>query len=78
MEIQNDFFIFGKILFMDKLTATQYAAAVDCSPSHITKKLAIKKELPGASTVEKFGNTWVITITPALTKSALKKLFKNN
>lgn len=63
---------------MDKITATQYAEIVDYSPSHITKKLKKIKSLPGADAIEKFGNTWVITITPGLTKAAVKKLFKNN
>jgi len=46
------------------VSAKEYAALINRTPSSIAKKLKTmtNKKLPGAKKVEKYGNTWRITL----------------
>lgn len=44
------------------VTASKYAELIDKSAASIVKRLKIEKTLPGAISIEKWGNTWRIEI----------------
>ncbi len=62
------------------ISAKEYAAKIGYSPAAITKRLKSQRQpsLPGASSVFKFGNTWLINIELPFNKRINKKMFKDN
>lgn len=63
------------------ITAIDYARRIGYSPSAITKRLKSQKKakyLPGAVSVKKFGNTWLIELVEPFHAATVAKQFKQN
>lgn len=63
------------------ITASKYAKKVGLSLAYIVRCLQVQKEsktieLPGASRVEKIGNTWCVTVNGKLNADAAKEELK--
>lgn len=62
------------------VTASKYAKRIGYSAAAVTKRLQSQKikYLPGALSVKKFGNTWMIELEDGFDPRKIKKEFKEN
>lgn len=64
------------------ITANEYAKRIGYSAASVTKRLKSQpdnnKSLPGAVSVKKYGNTWMIELEKPFVASKIKKEFKEN
>lgn len=64
------------------ITASQYAKKIGYSPASVTKRLQSQpdgeKFLPYATSVKKFGNTWMIELESPFPAWKARKDFKKN
>lgn len=64
------------------ITANEYAKRIGYSAASVTKRLKSQpdnnKHLPGAVSVKKYGNTWMIELQKPFIVNKIKKEFKEN